>query len=52
MAATELAVAQIRGITAQDGSYLAEFLLSNGYEVQCVVRRTSSLNRGRIDHLR
>ena len=52
MRTTELAVALITGITGQDGSYLAEFLLSKGYEVHGVVRRTSSLNRGRIDHLR
>lgn len=45
-------VALITGITGQDGSYLAEFLLSKGYDVHGVVRRTSSLNRSRIDHLR
>ncbi len=39
------------GITGQDGSYLAELLLEKGYEVHGVVRRTSSLNRSRIDHL-
>jgi GDPmannose 4,6-dehydratase len=44
--------ALITGITGQDGSYLAEFLLQKGYEVYGVVRRTSSINRGRIDHLR
>ena len=43
--------ALITGITGQDGSYLAELLLSKGYEVHGVVRRTSSLNRSRIDHL-
>ena len=43
--------ALITGITGQDGSYLAEFLLEKGYEVHGVVRRSSSLNRGRIDHL-
>ena len=43
--------ALITGITGQDGSYLAEFLLDKGYEVHGVVRRSSSLNRGRIDHL-
>ncbi len=52
MRTTELAVALITGITGQDGSYLAEFLLSKGYEVHGVVRRTSSLNRSRIDHLK
>ena len=43
--------ALITGITGQDGSYLAEFLLSKGYEVHGIVRRTSSLNRQRIDHI-
>jgi len=43
--------ALITGVTGQDGSYLAEFLLSKGYEVHGVVRRSSSFNRGRIDHL-
>ncbi|HEV1997564.1 MAG TPA: GDP-mannose 4,6-dehydratase [Candidatus Dormibacteraeota bacterium] len=43
--------ALITGVTGQDGSYLAEFLLAKGYEVHGVVRRSSSLNRGRIDHL-
>ena len=43
--------ALITGITGQDGSYLAEFLLHKGYEVHGLVRRSSSLNRGRIDHL-
>ncbi len=42
----------ITGITGQDGSYLAELLLAKGYEVHGLVRRSSSLNRGRIDHLR
>ena len=41
----------ITGITGQDGSYLAEFLLNKGYEVHGLVRRSSSFNRGRIDHL-
>ena len=41
----------ITGITGQDGSYLAEFLLFKGYEVHGIVRRSSSFNRGRIDHL-
>ena len=43
--------AMITGITGQDGSYLAELLLSKGYEVHGVVRRASTMNRGRIDHL-
>jgi len=41
----------ITGITGQDGSYLAELLLGKGYEVHGLVRRSSSMNRGRIDHL-
>lgn len=41
----------ITGITGQDGSYLAELLLSKGYMVHGIVRRSSSLNRERIDHL-
>ncbi len=41
----------ITGITGQDGSYLAEFLLSKGYEVHGLIRRTSSFNTGRIDHI-
>ena len=43
--------ALITGVTGQDGSYLAEFLLFKGYEVHGIVRRSSSFNRGRIDHL-
>lgn len=43
--------ALITGITGQDGSYLAEFLLNKGYEVHGVVRRSSSINTNRIDHL-
>ena len=43
--------ALITGITGQDGSYLAEFLLSKGYEVHGLVRRASTFNRERIDHL-
>src|SRR5271169_2231226 len=43
--------ALITGITGQDGSYLAEFLLGKGYEVHGIVRRSSSINRDRIDHL-
>ena len=41
----------ITGITGQDGSYLAEFLLEKGYEVHGIVRRASISNTGRIDHL-
>ncbi len=43
--------ALITGITGQDGSYLAEFLLEKGYEVHGVMRRSSSFNTGRIEHL-
>lgn len=43
--------ALITGITGQDGSYLAEFLLEKGYEVHGIVRRSSSSNTSRIDHL-
>ncbi len=43
--------ALITGITGQDGSYLAEFLLSKGYEVHGIIRRASTFNTGRIDHL-
>ena len=43
--------ALITGITGQDGSYLAEFLLGKGYEVHGMLRRSSSFNTGRIDHL-
>jgi GDPmannose 4,6-dehydratase len=43
--------ALITGITGQDGSYLAEFLLAKGYEVHGIIRRASSFNTGRIDHL-
>ncbi len=43
--------ALITGITGQDGSYLAELLLSKGYEVHGIVRRASNFNRQRIDHL-
>jgi GDPmannose 4,6-dehydratase len=41
----------ITGITGQDGSYLAEFLLGKGYEVWGMIRRSSSFNTGRIDHI-
>ena len=43
--------ALITGITGQDGSYLAEFLIEKGYEVHGMVRRSSSFNRGHIEHL-
>jgi len=43
--------ALITGITGQDGSYLAELLLSKGYEVHGIVRRSSTINTSRIDHL-
>ena len=44
-------VALITGITGQDGSYLAELLLSKGYEVHGLIRRSSSFNTARIDHI-
>jgi len=44
-------VALVTGITGQDGSYLAELLLDKGYEVHGIVRRSSSFNTGRIDHI-
>lgn len=44
-------VALITGITGQDGSYLAEFLLEKGYEVHGIIRRSSSINTDRIDHI-
>ena len=43
--------ALITGITGQDGSYLAELLLSKGYEVHGIVRRASTFNTGRLEHL-
>ncbi len=43
--------ALITGITGQDGSYLTEFLLEKNYEVHGIIRRSSSFNTGRIDHL-
>jgi GDPmannose 4,6-dehydratase len=43
--------ALITGITGQDGSYLAELLLSKGYDVHGLIRRSSSFNTGRLDHL-
>ena len=47
----EKKVALITGITGQDGSYLAEFLIDKGYEVHGLLRRSSSFNTGRIEHL-
>jgi GDPmannose 4,6-dehydratase len=47
----EKKVALITGITGQDGSYLAEFLNDKGYEVHGILRRSSSFNTGRIEHL-
>src|SRR5438309_1346953 len=47
----ELKRAFITGITGQDGSYLAEFLLKKGYEVHGMIRRSSTFNTSRIDHL-
>ena len=48
---TKAKKALITGITGQDGSYLAELLLEKGYEVHGVIRRSSSFNTARIDHL-
>ena len=48
---TNQKVALITGITGQDGSYLAELLLAKGYTVHGIVRRSSSFNTGRIDHI-
>jgi GDPmannose 4,6-dehydratase len=47
----EVKRALITGITGQDGSYLAELLLSKGYEVHGIIRRCSTFNTSRIDHL-
>ena len=44
-------VALISGVTGQDGSYLSEILIEKGYEVHGIIRRSSSVNTGRIDHL-
>jgi GDPmannose 4,6-dehydratase len=44
-------IALITGITGQDGSYLAELLLEKGYEVHGIIRRSSSFNTGRIEHI-
>ncbi|MDB9496097.1 GDP-mannose 4,6-dehydratase [Spirulina major CS-329] len=48
---TQLKKALITGITGQDGSYLTELLLEKGYEVHGIIRRTSTFNTDRIDHL-
>lgn len=48
---TQLKRALITGITGQDGSYLSEFLLEQGYEVHGIIRRTSTFNTDRIDHI-
>ncbi len=44
-------VALITGVTGQDGSYLAEFLLEKGYEVHGIKRRASSFNTERVNHI-
>src|SRR3989449_9628973 len=46
-----MAKTMIRGITGQDGSYLAELLLDKGYEVHGIIRRASTFNTERIEHL-
>ena len=46
-----MSVALISGITGQDGSYLAEFLLDKGYKVYGIIRRSSSFNTERIEHI-
>src|SRR5581483_3948128 len=43
--------ALVTGVTGQDGSYLAELLLKKGYEVHGIIRRASTFNTGRIDHI-
>src|SRR5271169_4009534 len=43
--------ALITGVTGQDGSYLAELLLGKGYEVHGIIRRASTFNTGRIEHI-
>lgn len=48
---TVMKKALITGVTGQDGSYLAEFLLEKGYEVHGIIRRSSSFNTGRLEHL-
>jgi GDP-D-mannose dehydratase len=44
-------VALITGVTGQDGSYLSEFLLAKGYTVYGIIRRSSSFNTSRIEHI-
>ena len=44
-------IALLTGITGQDGSYLAEFLLKKGYVVHGIIRRSSSINTSRINHI-
>lgn len=44
-------VALITGVTGQDGSYLAEFLLEKGYEVHGIIRRSSTFTTSRIEHI-
>ena len=44
-------VALITGVTGQDGAYLSEFLIKNGYQVHGIKRRSSMFNTERIDHL-
>ncbi|HVM59156.1 MAG TPA: GDP-mannose 4,6-dehydratase, partial [Candidatus Paceibacterota bacterium] len=51
MAQKRKKVALITGITGQDGSYLAEFLIQKGYDVHGIVRRTSTFNRQNIEHI-
>ena len=51
MKAKKIKKALITGVTGQDGSYLSEFLLSKGYKVYGIIRRSSSFNTKRIDHL-
>ncbi|RJP24983.1 MAG: NAD-dependent epimerase/dehydratase family protein, partial [Deltaproteobacteria bacterium] len=43
--------ALLTGVTGQDGSYLVEFLMSKGYEVHGLIRRASTFNTGRLDHI-
>ena len=44
-------IALITGITGQDGSYLSEFLIKKGYQVHGIIRKSSSFNTSRIDHI-
>src|SRR6478609_12215169 len=48
---SQMKKALITGITGQDGSYLADLLLAKGYEVHGIIRRASTFNTARIDHL-